>query len=498
MNIAIISFQDNTDIIGAKYIHAYLTAHKHNSHLILQCNPECRSDTAVFEFIAENNIGIVGISLMSYEFFRACQFAKEFKSRFKDIPLVFGGIHATIAPEECLSVCDIVVKGEGERTFTELVRCIEEQLDFTELSGISLKLDNQIRSNPPGMLETNLDTFPFPKHLPENMYVIQNMNLLRMDKELFRSVSRYNGTFPNIITTRGCPFSCTYCCNSALKELYGHYPVRKRSVESVIAEISEIVSEHDDCFTLNIQDDCFLTYNNEWICEFASQYRSKVHIPFVIRTTPKHVNRENLTLLKDAGLIMVMMGLQSGSDRVNKEVFKRHTSSETFLNATELIKNLNIGAYYDVILDNPYETDDDVLKTLLVILQIPKPFQFQLFSLCFYQGTELHKRAVSDGLIFTDPRFDNYGQLTQTTFNKLISMAPTVPGPIIEYFIGHRNSGFILGLINVSAQVNAVFFKPVSFLKLMHRAYGSKLPTTFRLIKLFGKTALSKMLKKWK
>ncbi len=497
MNIAIISFQDNADIIGAKYIHAFLEANNYKSSLILQTDPDCSSDAAIFEFIAENRIDVVGISLMSYEFFRACQFAREFRSRFKGIPLVFGGIHATIAPDECLMFCDIAVRGEGEHTFLELLRCLEEQRDFSEITGICLKQDDQVKLNPPRPLEANIDVFPFPGHLPRNMYVVRKKKLLQVDKRLFRSISRYNGTFPNVITTRGCPFSCTYCCNSALKELYEKYPVRKRSVTSVINEISEIISEFSDCFTLNIQDDCFLTYNNEWIREFAREYRSKINVPFVIRTTPRHINRENLLLLKEAGLIMVLLGLQSGSDRVNREVFKRNTTSEMFLSRIEMIKELGLSAYYDVILDNPYEFEEDVLETLKVILHIPKPYQLQVFSLCFYQGTELHKRAKADGLPFTDPRVDNYGQLASTTLNKLISMAPTLPVAMIEYFAKHRNRRLVRLLISFFMFLNTVLLKPLSFLVLLHKAYGSKLLNTFRLIRFFSRTAVSKLLKNY-
>ena len=104
--------------------------------------------------------------------------------------------------------------------------------------------------------------------------------------------------------------------------------------------------------------------------------------------------------------MMIMMGLQSGSDRVNKEVYNRPITSETFLNAARLVKSLGVDAYYDIILDNPYETEEDVLKTLDVILRAPKPFQLQLFSLCLYQGTQLHERAKKDGLLFMDPRID--------------------------------------------------------------------------------------------
>jgi len=497
VNIAIISFQDNPDIIGAKYIHAFLMSHNYKSHLILQCDPDCTSDAAIFQFIADNNIEIVGISLMSNEFFRARQFAKEFKSRFKAIPLVFGGIHATIAPDECLSVGDIVVRGEGEHTFLELVRCIEEQRDFSTLPGICLNHNNHLKLNPPASLETDIDAYPFPQHLPKDMYVVRKKKVLRVDKELFRSISRYSGTFPNLITTRGCPFSCTYCCNSALKELYVHYPVRKRSVESVMAEILEITSEHKDCLALNIQDDCFLTYDHEWIYEFARQYHRKVRIPFVVRTTPRHINREKLSLLKESGLLMVMLGLQSGSDRINREVFKRHVTSDAFLKATRIIGSLGLVAYYDVILDNPYETEEDILKTLKVIFQIPKPFQLQLFSLCFYQGTELYKKAIKDGLLFEDPRIDDNVRPRATIVNKLISMSPTIPAAMIEYFMRYRKSTFVLGFINIFMLLNRVLLRPVSLLGLMHRAYGSKLLKTFRLIRYFGRTAISKKLGNW-
>jgi radical SAM superfamily enzyme YgiQ (UPF0313 family) len=496
VNIAVISFQDNTDTIGAKYIHSYLKSHGHKSRLILQCDPDNASDASILKFIADNDIRIVGISLMSSEFYRACQFAKDFKSRFKTIPLVFGGIHATIAPEECLSVADIAVRGEGEHTFLELVRCLEEGRDYSALPGICLKADGQIRSNPPRALEMDIDKFPFPKHLPKDMYIVRRKKVLPMNEALFASVSRYAGRFPNVITTRGCPFSCSYCCNSALKEYYGRYPVRRRSVGSVISEILEIVSEHNNCFSLNIQDDCFLSYDNDWISEFARQYRSKVRLPFVIRTTPQYIRKENLALFKESGLTMIMVGLQSGSDRVNREVFKRDITSDVFLNAARIVKAAGLAAYYDIILDNPYEKEEDVLKTLEVILQIPRPFQFQLFSLCLYRGTELYKRAILDGVSFVDPRVDNYGQLTPAILNKLIVMAPTVPGPIIEYFIRHRNHRLAAGAINMFTLFNAAILKPVSFIRLIHRSYGSKPSTTFRLIRYFYRTALRKMIKK--
>ncbi|MCK4827182.1 B12-binding domain-containing radical SAM protein, partial [bacterium] len=349
MNIAIISFQDNTDIIGAKYIHSFLIEHNYKSHLILQPHPDAKSDITILQFIEEHNIQLVGISLMSSEFFRASRFAKELKSRFNSIPLVFGGIHATIAPDECLSVGDFAVRGEGEHSFLALIRCLEENKDYHDITGICFKKNDTVHANPLSDLEQNIDTFPFPQHRPQNMYVVHKDKLTLMDQKLFNVYSRYNGTFPNIITTRGCPYSCTYCCNSAYKDLYGssYNRVRKRSVESVISECLEIIGQNKNCLSLNIQDDCFLTYPKECIDDFSEQYRNKIKLPLIIRTTPKHITKEKLAAVKKAGLAVVMIGLQTGSDRVNKEIYKRKVTSTNFLAATKLVKDAGLCGYYD-------------------------------------------------------------------------------------------------------------------------------------------------------
>jgi hypothetical protein len=135
-----------------------------------------------------------------------------------------------------------------------------------------------------------------------------------------------------------------------------------------------------------------------------------------------------------------------------------------------------------------------VLKTLDVILRAPKPFQLQLFSLCLYQGTQLHERAKKDGLLFMDPRIDDYGRLSSTTLNRLMQMTPTVPAPVIRYFIRHRKSGWMAGVIQIVSLINTLVLAPVSFLRLMHRAYGARPLTTARVIKNFYGTALRKIL----
>lgn len=214
-----------------------------------------------------------------------------------------------------------------------------------------------------------------------------------------------------------------------------------------------------------------------------------------MRTTPRHIKKEKLAALRKAGLVIAMIGLQSGSDRVNREIYKRNVTSRDFLAATNLVEDAGLGGYYDIILDNPYETEEDILKTLEVILQIRKPFQFQLFSLCLYQGTELHEKAKKDGISFIDPRLDDYGVLSANSLNKLIRMVPTVPAPIVRYFLRHRYNGLVRLIINFFDFLNKSILTPIAFLKMMHRSYGFNLNITVKLIKAFSKTAIGKFLK---
>lgn len=496
MKIAIVSFQKNTDIIGAKYIHAYLRRNNYESFLILHPSNVSERNNAIYDFISKNEIDIVGVSLMSHEFFQAAEFAKKFKQKFKDIPLVFGGIHATIAPDECLEACDIVIRGEGEHTILDLVQSIEQDKKFDDIPGTAIKKNNKIVLAPPRPLENNLDIFPFPKHFPPNMFVLHNEKILRMDDDLFKIYSRYSGTVCAVMPTRGCPFNCTYCCNSAYKKLYKKYPIRKRTVKSVIAECLEEKKQHPELTTISFQDDCFLANNKEWIHEFSLQYKEKVNIPFWLSTSPKHTTDEKMRMLKEAGLIRATIGLQSGSERINKEIYKRNITKESFIKATNIANNHGISGCYDVILDNPYETEEDLLETLNTLLEIPKPYYLQLFSLCMYKGTEIYQKALDDNIDFTDPRIKGYKKLSHTQINQLIRMAPTYPKLVIDYFKKRRHSKFGKICILILDRFNVVILEPINTIWLMHQSYGSNFIKTFKLIKAFSKTAWNKFMRR--
>ena len=109
-----------------------------------------------------------------------------------------------------------------------------------------------------------------------------------------------------------------------------------------------------------------------------------------------------------------------------------------------------------------------------------------------YQGTELHEKAKKDNISFIDPRLDDYGELSANSLNKLIRMVPTVPAIMVKYFLRHRDNALVTLIVNLFDFLNKTILTPISFLKTMHRAYGSNFTVTIRLIKAFSKTAIYK------
>ena len=125
---------------------------------------------------------------------------------------------------------------------------------------------------------------------------------------------------------------------------------------------------------------------------------------------PNDINEENLSRFIDAGLIITCMGVQSGSQRT-KKLYKRNVSDETILNAVHAFhkfKDSLVAIYYDVIIDNPYETNEDFVDTIRLLLKFPKPRCIRLFSLTFFPGTELYEKATQDGILPKEDELREY------------------------------------------------------------------------------------------
>ena len=114
---------------------------------------------------------------------------------------------------------------------------------------------------------------------------------------------------------------------------------------------------------------------------------------------PSAINEKKLRILAEAGLTELEMGIQSGSDRTRREDYQRNTSDEQIIESIALLHKYNIYPWIDIIYDNPYEERDDLLATVDMLVNLPKPFRLGSFGLEFLPATPLAKRAETDGFL---------------------------------------------------------------------------------------------------
>jgi radical SAM superfamily enzyme YgiQ (UPF0313 family) len=490
----LVSFQNNTDTIGLKYIHSYLIKNNINSHILFIPQFNKKDFLSIEKFLKGYKPKIIGISLMSPEFFNAKEFSLYVKKNFPEIIIIWGGIHPTVDPKECLRYADYVFMGESEYAFLEFVNAISRNKPVNGILNLVYKSSEGININKLRPFNENLDDLPFPEHFPQKSLVLHNGNIIKLSKSLFKKYTRYSGKFYSITTTRGCPFSCAYCCNSAFSKLYGLSKVRKRSVENVIKEMRLATKIFPDIVYINIQDDNFFSYDIQWMKAFAETFKREVKKNFVCRSTPAHLTEEKISMLKKAGLSWIFMGLQSGSPRINKEIYKRFVPNEKFIEATKIVLKNNVAGYYDVILDNPYETEQDKIETINVLLKIPKPFVLQLFSLCFYQGTEIYDRALKENLIIENPLEKNYEKFKPTYLNKVTRLCPLFPKSFIELMVKNRKSQWAKISVNLIYPPSTLILEPLAWFRLILISFDYNIFTTVKMIFAFSKTGFSKLI----
>lgn len=491
-NILLISVQEDLDVIGLKSLHNQLLCSGYNSQLLFcpaNTAPPMSSKAAntVRSLVDEISPLFIGISLMSIEFERAVHMTHVLKQHDASIPIIWGGIHPTIAPESCLDHADFVCIGEGELCILDFAGAIARGESPDGIGSLCFLENGQVIQNPLHPLMSDLGTLPASEHVPRNSYVLHNETIMPLNIRTFRKYARYSGTTYSIISSRGCPFSCTYCCNNALAKIYGSRKIRFRQIPEVIDELREAVTQYPFIEYINFQDDCFLARPDEQIERFCHLYELEVKRPFIARSIPTFITEAKIAELKSAGLAWISLGLQSGSDRVCREVYKRRSGKQDFLRAARAIKQDDLAAFYDVILDNPFETSDDVMETVATLIETPKPFYTQFFSLSLYPGSTLWERALDEGLIRGDEyRTKDYLLYQKTPLNNLVRLAAFLPTRWAKFLVElyRRNPESLWCKMNmIAARLLAIAVaEPLTYLRVIWLSQGRKLTKTMRVI----------------
>lgn len=307
-------------------------------------------------------------------------FNRKLKRHRPDITSVFGGPHPTYFPnlvEE--DGVDAVCIGEGEYALLDFVRALEEGRSPVAIPNWWVKQNGAIHRNPPRDLLQDLDELPLP------------------DREAFLQATKSTELHAIVMTGRGCPYQCTYCCNHLYQKIYAGKGklVRRRSVDHVMRELKQL---KDSGFRfIRFMDDLFIL-QQEWVTEFSDRYSEEIGLPFSCLVRANFVTERVVSDLKRAGCHRIMMGIEAGNDRIRNEVMKRRMSDSEILEAARIIKASGIRLVTANIFAVPGGTLADDWETVDLNIKA-KPNYASAAIMIPFLGTEIYETAKSLGLL---------------------------------------------------------------------------------------------------
>ena len=370
--------------LGILYIAAALKEAGHTV-TVLDFALEQLDNISLSKVINENDIRMVGISVVTPKVYQAIELAEYIKKEHPSITIATGGPHATLVPERLLKDCasiDYVVQGEGELRLNALIERLESRANPEGLDGIAFLRDGELINTPPTSFISDLNALPMP------------------DRELI-DIERYSNYLKTsaspattMMTSRGCPYRCIYCSKPVTGE-----KLRVTTPKKVIKELLHLKNEYgikeiifyDDSFTLNKR-------RAMEICDLMIE--NKLDIKWQCETRVNLVTEELLQKMKDAGCYMVAFGIESGSDRVLK-ILKKGVTTEQVERAMGFAKKVGIHVVGYFMLGIPGETVDEIKETIRFAKKL-NPDYAQFAVATAFPGTELYKMAKADNKINDD------------------------------------------------------------------------------------------------
>ncbi len=369
--------------LGLLLIAGYLLDNTNHDVNVLDCQVEGLDYSNLEQRIRQFEFDIVGITTMTFTVIDVIETIKLIKNVSPQAKIVLGGPHVSLFPNETMNLegVDYLVLGEGEITFAKFLYCIENGIDLKSVNGLVYKAkDNSIVHTGPPEIIDDLDELSFPaRHLtPYREY---------------SSLLAKRLPITTMITSRGCPFKCSFCHRPHLGKKF-----RAMSAQKVVEEFEETIKLgihefliYDDTFTVNqnrVKDICNLVIEK------------KMDIGFDIRARVDTLNEELLSLLRKAGCRGIHYGIEAGTEKVLKVLRKEITieKAKKILDMTRKYKIQTLGYF---MIGAPTETLEDIYETFRVAKWL-NPDLIHLTIFTPFPGTFLYQDGLKKGIIKRD------------------------------------------------------------------------------------------------
>jgi anaerobic magnesium-protoporphyrin IX monomethyl ester cyclase len=346
---------------------------------------DCALDYKDFHILKENikylKPDFIGISIIITELEQTKKIMGIIREILPDVPVIFGGPWPSANPEEAINMfgADFVVIGEGELVFPEFINTLNKKLPTELIPGTASTVNGNVKVNPERLLtEEELNSLPFPA-----------WELL--DHSVYAKMRSMPGVgcrpYMSIVTSRGCPYKCAYCHQTMGKVF------RKRSAESVLAEMEELRFKHG-FNEFEILDDCF-NLDRKRMHAILKGVRNKIkdarlHFPNALRSDV--LEPEDMPLFRQAGTVSAHFAIETSSPRLQK-LINKNLNIEKASRVIDASVKAGIYSTGYFMIGLPTETYQEACETVKIAVNSslhralffnPKPFA----------GTELAKMAT--------------------------------------------------------------------------------------------------------
>lgn len=428
MNILfVVQNVDFIEPVGMMLLSALARKKGHQTHLGILSRED------IFEKIRKVKPDIVAYSATTGEHKYYVDVNKKIKAQFENIYTIMGGPHATFCPDSIKNyTLDAIFVGEGDISFPEFLDVFEKKGDLSKIKNV---ITRSLNDNGLNDIMSELDSLPFP------------------DRDLFYANTEMGDSpIKSFLTSRGCPYHCTYCFNKPWNLMYrGKGKVlRRHSVDYVLEDIQRVKRKYH-MEVIKFYDDVFAYTVDPWMEEFSRRYKAEIGLPFHCLTRANLVTDDVLKLLKEAGCVSMVIAIEAGNYEVRQRLLKRNMSNEVIIKAFELCRKHGINTYSNNMVGLPDTTIENDIETLDLNLKSGVMFG-EFFIFHPYPGTELGEYCRKKNLCNT--HYDNFAmyytagsplscftekeknvQINITKLGTVVLLFPFLRGLVVNYLI---------------------------------------------------------------
>jgi len=380
------SFIFNSIPISLGFLAGYLEKNGVEAKIIdEQINP-VDSNSIKNELLKLPSPKIVGLSVLTSTYKRSIEIASLIKKIDSSVCVIIGGIHPSSCPEQCLNdpCFDIIVRGEGEKTFYDLILALRAKTSLKLIDGISYKDKSTIIHNPDRPLIQDLDEIPaFPYHL-------------------FSPAIKLYKEFGIIVSSRGCPYQCIFCSSRNIS----NHRYRSHSLQRVISDLDILINKYKQA-RVSFLDDNMLSDKQRFfkiIDEIISRGYQK-HTQFYLCARGRDIDEELCERVALANFELAI-NFETGSNRMMKFIKKAETLEDN-INAVTIAKKYGINVTSVFIFGFPQEHQED--RDAAIKLSRTVPMDSVRFNIAVpYPGTELFDIAKKNNQLFIKGKYENF------------------------------------------------------------------------------------------